>query len=147
MFRPEGLPDDLIYAPASPRPGDPSATVTIYRDGSFTGTLNYRWIALDGQVVARLEPLQRVELLVAPGNHEVVVYCYAWWAWRKTKLLVAPGNGQSIAYLLTPEIPDCAMAKEMTPTEAAEWQARTMAVAVGTQGTPVAPNQGIEPTP
>lgn len=146
LGRPEGPPDHLINAPhLSPRAGEPSATLTLYRDGSFTGSFNYRWIALDGQVVASLKPLQRVELRVAPGSHEVAVYCYAWLAWRETKLLIAVVNGQSVAYLLTPEIPNCAKAKDMTPIEAAEWQTTT--TAVGTQGIPAVPNQGIEPTP
>ena len=73
LFRPGGLPDDLIVVPDEPAAGAPAAKATIYRDGSFTGTLNYRWVGIDGAIVGRLAPLQRVDLSVTPGDHDIAL--------------------------------------------------------------------------
>lgn len=110
---PRGL---LVAPPAIPR-GESVAKVVVYRDGTFAGSANHRWLSFDKHLIATLLPLQRVEFEVIPGRHELGAHCFAWGEWKEQLITVDARAGTTVRYLLS----KCSEIAELSESGAALW--------------------------
>ena len=129
------IPQASVNAYQSPDPAEPHAIVVVYRDSSFTGAANYRWVGLDGSVIAGLLTAQRTQFAVSPGHHTVTVKSYCWWQWRDDAVRFEAVDGAFHYFLLTPSIPECAGIVPIPGIQAVEWHRNTKFVPPGTKGT------------
>lgn len=110
-------PHGLLVAPPVIAKTEPATRVIVYRDGTFVGSANNRWLSLNKQLIASLMPLQRVEFDVSPGRYEVGSHCFAWGQWKEQLVTFEARAGTTVRYLLS----NCAKVSEMTESEARLW--------------------------
>jgi hypothetical protein len=124
-------PPGILVAPPVIAASEPFATVYVFRDASFTGAANHRWISLNKDVVATLRIKERVELRLPLGRHEVGVHCFAWGKWREqTKVIEATAN-QSYFFLLSASVSESVQMDELPSGQSEAWLQKTKLAAVG----------------
>lgn len=119
-------PAGLLVAPPAIPQSEPAVAVTVYRDGTFAGSANNRWLSLDKHLIASLMPLERVEFNVPPGRHELGAHCFAWGQWKEQLVSFEARAGVPVRYLLS----KCAEVSEV-PESAAKLWATNRLVKVG----------------
>ena len=65
-------PPGILVAPPTIPASQPFASAYVFRDGSFVGAGNHRWISLNKEIVATLLTHERIELRLQPGRHEIL---------------------------------------------------------------------------
>ena len=115
---PKGL---LVVPPVIPE-AEPSVAVVVYRDGTFAGSANNRWLSLDKRLIASLMPLERVEFSVTPGSHELGVHCFAWGQWKEQIVAFDARVGVPIRYLMS----KCAEMSQVPESAAGLWAANRL---------------------
>jgi hypothetical protein len=103
----------------------------VFRDGSFVGYLNYRWVTLDKRVVANLLPSQRTEFDLPPGSYELGVHCYAWGKWREKIIGVVVRSGETQSFLLSAKATQCAVMDPLVHSAIESWRERTKLIEPG----------------
>jgi hypothetical protein len=124
-------PPGILVAPPVIAASEPFATVYAFRDGSFHGSANHRWISLNKDVVATLKIRQRVELRLPLGRHEVGVHCFAWGKWREQTKVIEAKAGQSYFFLLSASLSESVQIDELPSGQSEVWLQRTKLAAVG----------------
>jgi len=119
-------PKGLLVAPPAIAQSEPSVKVVVYRDGTFAGSANNRWLSLDKHLIASLMPMQRVEFSITPGRHELGAHCFAWGEWKEALVTIDARAGETVRYLLS----KCAEVSVVPETAAALWSG-TRLVKVG----------------
>jgi hypothetical protein len=123
-------PGILVTPPAIPA-SEPFARAYIFRDDSFTGSANHRWVSLNKEVVATLLTKERIELLLRPGRHEITVHCFAWGKWREQSRTIEATADQSYFLLLSASLSESVRVDELSAEQAEAWAQKTEKVAVG----------------
>jgi hypothetical protein len=123
-------PGVLVKPPAVPA-GTSAGRVMVFRDGSFTGSLNYRWVTLNKSVVANLLPLQRTEFDLQPGSYQLGVHCYAYGKWKEKVIGVVVRSGETQSFLLSAKLTRCAVMDPLADSEVAHWRDRTKFIEPG----------------
>lgn len=119
-------PKGLLVAPPAIPPSEPSVKVVVYRDSTFAGSANNRWLSLDKHLIASLMPMQRVEFSVPPGRYELGAHCFAWGEWKEALVTIDARPGVIARYLLS----KCAEVSEVPESAAGLWRG-TRLVKVG----------------
>jgi hypothetical protein len=124
-------PPGILVAPPVIAASEPFATVYVFRDGSFTGSANHRWISLNKDVVATLRIRERVELRLPLGRHEVSVHCFAWGKWREQTKVIEANASQSYFFLLSASLSESVQMDELPSGQSEAWLQKTKLAAVG----------------
>lgn len=124
-------PPGILVAPPAIQPSEPFATLYVFRDGSFAGAVNHRWVSLNSEVVGTLMTNERIELRLRPGHHEIAVHCFAWGKWREQSKTIEATADQSYFFLLSASLSESVRMDELSAGQAEEWIQKTKRVAVG----------------
>jgi hypothetical protein len=121
-------PPGLLSRPPEISAGAPSASVIVFRDDVFAGSLLEHWLTLDRRLIASLRIKQRVEFDLAPGKHEIAVHCTVTNSWQEKVLPLDVVAGETYFLLMSAKLGKCALMEPIPSTGAARWIERTQKI-------------------